>query len=79
MDVLNGDEYRRVDDDDTIGDFVFCEMQSSDPSPSRASFLSSGEESRIDSELCHLAGDTAEMEITEEVTISENVGGGLCC
>ncbi|KAB5521122.1 hypothetical protein DKX38_025441 [Salix brachista] len=81
MDVLNGDEYRRVDDDDTIGDFNsidhlyhnVCEMQSSDPSPSRASFLSSGEESRIDSELCHLAGDTAEMEITKEVTISENL------
>ncbi|KAJ6754207.1 PROTEIN KINESIN LIGHT CHAIN-RELATED 3 [Salix purpurea] len=47
-------------------------MHSSDPSPSRASFLSSGEESRMDSELCHLAGDTAEMEIIEEVTISEN-------
>ncbi|KAG5254584.1 protein KINESIN LIGHT CHAIN-RELATED [Salix suchowensis] len=107
MDVLNGDEYRRVDDDDTIGDFVFFKgsgfshqmirsprstlsqhsprsdsidlalMQSSDPSPSKASFLSSGEESKIDSELCHLAGDTAKMEITEEVTISENVGGGF--
>ncbi|KAJ6301960.1 hypothetical protein OIU77_016131 [Salix suchowensis] len=80
MDVLNGDEYRRVDNDDTIGDFNSIdhlyhnvgEMQSSDPSPSKASFLSSGEESKIDSELCHLAGDTAKMEITEEVTISEN-------
>lgn len=28
-----------------------CEMQSSDPLPSRTSFLSYGEESRIDSEL----------------------------
>lgn len=33
-----------------------CEMQSSDYSPSRLSFLSYGEESRIDSELRYLAG-----------------------
>ncbi|GER35748.1 tetratricopeptide repeat protein [Striga asiatica] len=33
-----------------------CEMQSSDHSPSRRSFLSYGEESRIDSELRFLAG-----------------------
>ncbi|KAJ8750373.1 hypothetical protein K2173_014288 [Erythroxylum novogranatense] len=44
-----------------------CEMQSSEPSPSRASFLSYGEESRIDSELCHLVGDIGDVEITKEV------------
>jgi hypothetical protein len=33
-----------------------CDMQSSDQSPSRHSFASDGEESRIDSELCHLVG-----------------------
>ncbi|PSS07790.1 Protein KINESIN LIGHT CHAIN-RELATED like [Actinidia chinensis var. chinensis] len=44
-----------------------CEMQSSDQSPSRASFGSEGEESRIDSELRHLlGGDMREIEIMEE-------------
>ncbi|KAK6928328.1 Tetratricopeptide repeat [Dillenia turbinata] len=33
-----------------------CEMQSSDQSLSRRSFISYGDESRIDSELCHLVG-----------------------
>ncbi|KAL3581891.1 hypothetical protein D5086_016223 [Populus alba] len=121
MDVLNGGEYRRGDDD-TIGDCMSYKgsdcshrmirsprstlsphspcsdsidlamhgivdtsidhlyhnvyrMQCSDPSPSRASFLSYGEESRIDSELRHLVGDIEETEITKEVTISENIEG----
>ncbi|XP_027073983.1 protein KINESIN LIGHT CHAIN-RELATED 2 [Coffea arabica] len=44
-----------------------CEMQSSDQSPSRLSYLSYGEESRIDSELRYLAGgDYGEAEITKE-------------
>ncbi|GFZ03736.1 tetratricopeptide repeat (TPR)-like superfamily protein [Actinidia rufa] len=44
-----------------------CEMQSSDQSPSRASFGSEGEESRIDSELRHLlGGEMREIEIMEE-------------
>ncbi|KAK4778708.1 hypothetical protein SAY86_006236 [Trapa natans] len=44
-----------------------CEMQSSDPSPSRQSFESYGEESRIDSELRHLVGgELREIEIMEE-------------
>lgn len=44
-----------------------CEMQSSDQSPSRASFGSDGEESRIDSELRHLVGgEMREVEIMEE-------------
>ncbi|KAL3512849.1 hypothetical protein ACH5RR_025566 [Cinchona calisaya] len=44
-----------------------CEMQSSDQSPSRASFGSEGEESRIDSELRHLVGgEMREVEIMEE-------------
>lgn len=43
------------------------EMQSSDQSPSRASFGSEGEESRIDSELRHLVGgEMREIEIMEE-------------
>ncbi|KAA8548098.1 hypothetical protein F0562_004641 [Nyssa sinensis] len=47
-----------------------CEMQSSDQSPSRRSFLSYGEESRIDSELRYLAGgDFEELEITKEVMV----------
>ncbi|XP_061375939.1 protein KINESIN LIGHT CHAIN-RELATED 2 isoform X2 [Gastrolobium bilobum] len=46
-----------------------CEMRSSDQSPSRASFYSYGEESRIDSELCYLVGDI--VEITKEV-VTEN-------
>ncbi|XP_028785045.1 protein KINESIN LIGHT CHAIN-RELATED 2-like [Neltuma alba] len=44
-----------------------CEMQSSDQSPSRASFYSYGAESRIDSELCHLVGNITDSEITKEV------------
>lgn len=44
-----------------------CEMQSSDQSPSRRSFGSDGEESRIDSELRHLVGgEMREVEIIEE-------------
>ncbi|KAK6924858.1 hypothetical protein RJ641_009184 [Dillenia turbinata] len=44
-----------------------CEMQSSDRSPSRVSFGSEGEESRIDSELRHLVGgEMREVEIMEE-------------
>ncbi|KAL8529852.1 hypothetical protein ACS0TY_007056 [Phlomoides rotata] len=43
------------------------EMQSSDQSPSRHSFGSDGEESRIDSELRHLVGgEMREVEIIEE-------------
>lgn len=54
-----------------------CEMQSSDPSPSRASFLSYGEESRIDSELCHLVGDIGEMEIMKEVVMENKEEGSI--
>ncbi|GAB2289543.1 hypothetical protein Dimus_023853 [Dionaea muscipula] len=44
-----------------------CEMQSSDRSPSRHSYLSDGDESRIDSELRHLVGgEMREVEIMEE-------------
>ncbi|THG20148.1 hypothetical protein TEA_002384 [Camellia sinensis var. sinensis] len=44
-----------------------CEMQSSDQSPSRASFGSEGSEMRIDSELRHLVGgERREVEIMEE-------------
>ncbi|XP_060204844.1 protein KINESIN LIGHT CHAIN-RELATED 3-like [Lycium barbarum] len=44
-----------------------CEMQSSDQSPSRASYGSDGDESRIDSELRHLVGgEMREIEIIEE-------------
>ncbi|GMH01284.1 hypothetical protein Nepgr_003123 [Nepenthes gracilis] len=44
-----------------------CEMQSSDQSPSRPSYLSDGDESRIDSELRHLVGgEMRELEIMEE-------------
>lgn len=49
-----------------------CEMQSSDHSPSAPSFLSYGEESRIDSELCRLVGCFGDMEITKEVVVMEN-------
>ncbi|KAM3713599.1 hypothetical protein ACJW31_01G267900 [Castanea mollissima] len=51
-----------------------CEMQSSDQSASRRSFLSYGEESRIDSELRHLVGDIGEFEVTKEVVIENNDG-----
>ncbi|XP_073297053.1 protein KINESIN LIGHT CHAIN-RELATED 3-like [Primulina huaijiensis] len=44
-----------------------CEMQSSDQSPSRRSFGSDGDESRIDSELRHLVeGEMREVQIMEE-------------
>lgn len=44
-----------------------CDMQSSDRSPSRQSFGSDGDESRIDSELRHLVGGRMrEVEIMEE-------------
>ncbi|KAK4350419.1 hypothetical protein RND71_029732 [Anisodus tanguticus] len=44
-----------------------CQMQSSDQSPSRASYGSDGDESRIDSELRHLVGgEMREVEIIEE-------------
>ncbi|KAL3618031.1 Protein KINESIN LIGHT CHAIN-RELATED 3 [Castilleja foliolosa] len=44
-----------------------CDMQSSDRSPSRPSFGSDGDESRIDSELRHLVGsEMKEIEIIEE-------------
>ncbi|EPS70530.1 hypothetical protein M569_04228, partial [Genlisea aurea] len=56
--------------------YNICEMQSSDHSPSRRSFVSYGEESRIDSELRFLAGgdyDTVEeiKEIVEETNTPE--------
>ncbi|KAJ9152637.1 hypothetical protein P3X46_026184 [Hevea brasiliensis] len=55
-----------------------CEMQSSDPSPSRASFWSYGEESRIDSELRHLVGDLGEVEIiTKEVVMDNKEDGNV--
>ncbi|KAM1015143.1 hypothetical protein TB2_044877 [Malus domestica] len=55
-----------------------CEMQSSDQSPSWASFGSFGEESRIDSELNHLVGYTPEdLEIRKEVVV-ENKEEGVC-
>lgn len=54
-----------------------CEMQSSDQSPSRASFGSYGEESRIDSELRHLVGDIEDVEITKEVVIENKEEGNV--
>lgn len=45
-----------------------CDMQSSDHSPSRASFISYGAESRIDSELCHLVG-VKKVEKTREALV----------
>ncbi|KAK9926892.1 hypothetical protein M0R45_024100 [Rubus argutus] len=51
-----------------------CDMQSSDQSPSRRSFRSDGEESRIDSELRHLVGgEMREVEIMEEEVHSKPV------
>lgn len=52
-----------------------CEMQSSDQSPSRGSFVSYGWESRIDSELRHLVGYNDEFEVTKEVVIENREGG----
>ncbi|XP_071710797.1 protein KINESIN LIGHT CHAIN-RELATED 2-like [Rutidosis leptorrhynchoides] len=43
-----------------------CEMESSDQSPSRFSYLSYGQESRIDSELRYLAGGGFAKDETEE-------------
>ncbi|KAL5544212.1 hypothetical protein UlMin_007996 [Ulmus minor] len=49
-----------------------CDMQSSDQSPSRRSFGSDGEESRIDSELRHLVGgEMREVEIMEEEVLGK--------
>lgn len=48
-----------------------CEMQSSDQSPSRQSYLSDGDESRIDSELRHLVGG----EMREVMIMEEEVAG----
>ncbi|KAF5459884.1 hypothetical protein F2P56_019796 [Juglans regia] len=49
-----------------------CDMQSSDESPSRRSFGSDGEESRIDSELQYLVGaEMREVEIMEEEVVDK--------
>ncbi|KAJ9140333.1 hypothetical protein P3X46_030992 [Hevea brasiliensis] len=49
-----------------------CDLQSSDLSPSRHSFRSEGEESRIDSELGHLVGgEMREVEIMEEEEVDK--------
>ncbi|CAL0305086.1 unnamed protein product [Lupinus luteus] len=54
-----------------------CDMQSSDQSPSRRSFGSDGDESRIDSELHHLVGGRMrEVEIMEEEVEVEKGPGG---
>ncbi|KAM2036163.1 hypothetical protein TB2_038895 [Malus domestica] len=51
-----------------------CDMQSSDQSPSRHSFQSDGDESRIDSELRHLVGgEMREVEIMEEEVLEKPV------
>ncbi|KAL9243151.1 hypothetical protein vseg_017075 [Gypsophila vaccaria] len=57
-----------------------CEMQSSDQSPSRRSYSSEDNESRIDSELRHLVGGgMREVEIMEEeVAEEEEKEGGDC-
>ncbi|KAE9604388.1 hypothetical protein Lal_00035505 [Lupinus albus] len=54
-----------------------CDMQSSDQSPSRLSFGTDGDESRIDSELHHLVGGRmTEVEIMlEEVEVEKGPGG----
>ncbi|CAI0398643.1 unnamed protein product [Linum tenue] len=55
-----------------------CDMQSSDQSPSRRSFGSDGDESRIDSELRHLVGgEMKEIEIMEEEEEEEEVNTKL--
>ncbi|KAA8530244.1 hypothetical protein F0562_004953 [Nyssa sinensis] len=55
-----------------------CEMQSSDQSPSRRSFLSYGEESRIDSELRYLAGgDFGKVEIMKDVVMGNKEAGNV--
>lgn len=49
-----------------------CEMQSSDHSPSRYSFLSYGQESRIDSELrFHAGGDFTRVDPTKEGVVMQ--------
>lgn len=53
-----------------------CEMQSSDQSPSRRSFISYGNESRIDSELYHLVGHFGEVEVMKEVVEPKNKEDG---
>ncbi|KAL8043885.1 hypothetical protein ABFX02_08G011900 [Erythranthe guttata] len=51
-----------------------CEMQSSDHSPSRRSFLSYGEESRIDSELRFFAGgDYCNLDTKKEATSKDDI------
>ncbi|XP_044487105.1 protein KINESIN LIGHT CHAIN-RELATED 3-like [Mangifera indica] len=56
-----------------------CDMQSSDWSPSRPSFVSDGEESRIDSELRHLVGgEIIEVEITEEEELEKPEHDSRC-
>ncbi|XP_073140819.1 protein KINESIN LIGHT CHAIN-RELATED 3-like [Henckelia pumila] len=67
----NGDVANNADGlVDTSIDHLYekvCEMQSSDQSPSRRSFGSEGDESRIDSELRHLVeGEMREVQIMEE-------------
>lgn len=53
-----------------------CDMQSSDQSPSRRSYGSDGEESRIDSELRHLVGgEMREVEIMEEEVLGKPADG----
>ncbi|KAJ8449105.1 hypothetical protein Cgig2_004160 [Carnegiea gigantea] len=53
-----------------------CEMQSLDQSPSRHSYLSEGNESRIDSELRHLVGGRMrELQIMEEEVREEEIHG----
>nr|GMC69877.1 protein KINESIN LIGHT CHAIN-RELATED 3-like [Ipomoea batatas] len=54
-----------------------CEMQSSEHSPSRQSYGSDGDESRIDSELRHLVGgEMREVEIMEEDEELQKPGNG---
>ncbi|XP_058787355.1 protein KINESIN LIGHT CHAIN-RELATED 3 isoform X2 [Vicia villosa] len=58
-----------------------CDMQSSDRSPSRQSYGSDGDESRIDSELHHLVGGRMrELEIMEEeVEVERRPGESSSC
>nr|DAD34589.1 TPA_asm: hypothetical protein HUJ06_005229 [Nelumbo nucifera] len=54
-----------------------CEMQSSDQSPSRISYVSDGDESRLDSELRHLVGgDMREGDIVQEEVVKPDEGNG---
>ncbi|KAI9087565.1 hypothetical protein K1719_030435 [Acacia pycnantha] len=55
-----------------------CGMESSDHSPSRQSLGSDGDESRIDSELCHLVGGPMrEVEIMEEEVAESSRGDSI--